>query len=157
MKNKPYFPLFVNLEDKRIVVVGGGKIATRRITTLLKFTSNVTVIAPEVTPEVEEFAKKEQIVLKQRPAKRSDFDFAYMVIAATNDWKLNDEICRICNERGIYVNVADDKSKCDFYFPGIYLKDETVVGVTASGMNHGKVKRIREAIENALEEAGDEQ
>lgn len=73
--------------------------------------------------------------------KRSDFDMAYMVIAATNDWKLNDEIYRVCKEEGIYVNVADDKSKCDFYFPGIYMKDEVVIGITASGLDHSRAKK----------------
>lgn len=152
MKNKAFFPLFVDLSDKRVVVVGGGKIATRRVKTLLKFTRNVTAIAPKTTVELLELGKTGFVTLIQRPVKRSDFDRAYMVVAATNDWKLNDEICKVCREQGIYVNVADDKSKCDFYFPGIYMKDETVIGITASGMDHSKVRRIREAIERVMEE-----
>lgn len=144
--------MFVDLSDKRIVVVGGGKIATRRIKTLLKFTRNITVVAPKVTPELLELGKTGFVNLIQRPVKRSDFAMAYMVITATNDWKLNDEVCKVCKEQGIYVNVADDKTKCDFYFPGICMKDETVVGITASGMDHGKAKRIREAIEKAMED-----
>ena len=134
MKTKRYFPMFIDLSDKKIVVVGGGNIATRRVRTLLQFTRNITAIA-----------------LITRPVKRSDFDMAYMVIAATNDWKLNDEIYRVCKEEGIYVNVADDKSKCDFYFPGIYMKDEVVVGITASGLDHIRAKKVRIAIQEAIE------
>lgn len=130
MKNKRYFPMFINLSDKKIVVVGGGNIATRRIRTLLQFTRNITAIAPKSTMELQELGKTGYVNLITRPVKRSDFDMAYMVIAATNDWKLNDEIYRVCKEEGIYVNVADDKSKCDFYFPGIYMKDEVVIGIT---------------------------
>ena len=127
MKNKPYFPMFIALSDKNIVVVGGGNIATRRVKTLLSFTRNIRVIAPKVTMEMMELGKAGYVELITRPVKRTDFAMAYMVIAATNDWKLNDEIYRVCKEEGIYVNVADDKSKCDFYFPGIYMKDEIIV------------------------------
>ena len=57
MKNKPFFPMFIDLSDKNIVVVGGGKIATRRVKTLLSFTRNIRVIAPKVTREMMELAK----------------------------------------------------------------------------------------------------
>ena len=134
--------MFVDLSDKKIVVVGGGNIATRRIKTLLQFTRNITAGF---------------VNLINRPVKRSDFAMAFMVIAATNDWKLNDEIYRVCKEQGIYVNVADDKSKCDFYFPGIYMQDEVVVGITASGLNHKKARRVRVAIQEAMEASDNEE
>ena len=144
MKNKRYFPMFIDLSDKKIVVVGGGNIATRRIRTLLQFTRNITALG-----------KTGYVNLITRPVKRSYFDMAYLVIAATNDWKLNDEIYRVCKEEGIYVNVADDKSKCDFYFPGIYMKDEVVIGITASGLDHSRAKKVRLAIQEAMEASDD--
>ena len=155
MKNKPYFPMFIDLSDKNIVVVGGGNIATRRVKTLLSFTRNIRVIAPKVTMEMMELSKAGYVELITRPVKRTDFAMAYMVIAATNDWKLNDEIYRVCKEEGIYVNVADDKSKCDFYFPGIYMKDEVVIGITASGLDHSRAKKVRLAIQEAMEASDD--
>ena len=156
MKNKRFFPMFVDLSDKKIVVVGGGNIATRRIKTLLQFTRNITAVAPKTTMELHELGKAGFVNLINRPVKRSDFTMAFMVIAATNDWKLNDEIYRVCKEEGIYVNVADDKSKCDFYFPGIYMEEGLVVGITASGLDHKKARRIREEIQNALERVAQE-
>ena len=157
MKNKRFFPMFVDLSDKKIVVVGGGNIATRRIKTLLQFTRNITAVAPKTTMELHELGKAGFVNLINRPVKRSDFTMAFMVIAATNDWKLNDEIYRVCKEEGIYVNVADDKSKCDFYFPGIYMQDEVVVGITASGLNHKKARRVRVAIQEAMEASDNEE
>lgn len=151
MKIKNYFPMFVDLSDKNIVVVGGGNIAARRIKTLLSFTRNISVVAAQASPEVLEMGKTGQIDLKVRPVKRSDFSNAYMVIAATNDRKLNDDIYRVCKEEGIYVNVASDREKCDFYFPGIFMQDEIVVGITASGLDHKKARRVREEIQNVLE------
>ncbi len=153
---KNYFPMFIDLSDKKVVVVGGANIAYRRIKTLLPFTRNVVVVAPYILPEVAEMGKKGQIRLYQRPVKRSDFNDAYMVIAATSDNKLNDDIYRICKEQGIYVNVASDRDKCDFFFPGVYMKDEIVIGVTASGLDQRKAKRVREEIQGALERASRE-
>ena len=101
MKNKPYFPMFIDLSDKNIVVVGGGNIATRRVKTLLSFTRNIRVIAPKVTMEMMELGKAGYVELITRPVKRTDFAMAYMVIAATNDRKLNDEIHRICRQEGV--------------------------------------------------------
>lgn len=152
MRNKRYFPMFVDLSDKNIVVVGGGNIATRRVKTLLQFTRNITAVAPQTTMELLELGKTGQVNLQLRPVKRSDFKMAYIVIAATNDHKLNDEIYRICKEEGIYVNVADDRTKCDFYFPGIFMKDELVVGITASGLDHRKARKVRIAIEQAMQD-----
>lgn len=156
MKNRVFFPMFVDLSDKNVVVVGGGSIATRRVKTLLQFTRNVTVVAPKLTSELTDLGKAGMITAVIRPVKRTDFDMAYMVIAATNDWKINDEIYRICREQGIYINVADSKEKCDFYFPGVYMKDELVVGITASGLDHKKARRVRLAIEQAMIEGAKE-
>lgn len=144
--------MFVDLSDKNIVVAGGGNIATRRVKTLLKFTRNIKVVAPKMTQELIELGKAGKIEALMRPIKRSDFSFAYMVLAATNDWKVNDEIYRVCKEEGIYVNVADNKEKCDFYFPGVYVEDEIVIGITASGQDHKKARKLRLAIEQTLEE-----
>ena len=156
MKNQRYFPMFVDLSDKNIVVVGGGNIGTRRVKTLLQFTRNITVVAPRMSPELIELGKAGQVNLVIRPVKRSDFSMAYMVIAATNDRKLNEEIYRVCKEEGVYVNVSSDREKCDFYFPGVFMKGEIVVGITASGLDHQKAKRVREEIQKVLEKLAEE-
>lgn len=156
MKNKCYFPLFVDLSDKKILVVGGGKVATRRVKTLLSFTRQITVIAPKMTEELYMMVRTGTVDGDFREVKRSDFEDAYMVLAATSDDKVNDDIYRICKSMGIYVNLANDKEKCDFFFPGIVRKDEAVIGITASGLNHAKAKRIREIIQDALEKVAKE-
>jgi siroheme synthase-like protein len=156
MKDKRYFPMFVDLSDKHVVVVGGGNVAARRVKTLLQFTRNVTVVAPKMNPDLLDMGKAGQIEMKVRPVKRTDFASAYMVVAATNDWKLNDEIYRVCKEEGIYVNVSSDREKCDFYFPGVFMQDEVVVGITASGLDHKKARRVREEIQKSLEKVAKE-
>ena len=98
MKNKRYFPLYVDLSDKNIVVVGGGTIAPRRVKALLLFTRNITVIAPKMTADLWELGKLGKIQIQPRPVKKSDFSMAYMVLAVTNNSELNEEIYRICKE-----------------------------------------------------------
>ena len=110
--------MFVDLSDKKIVVVGGGNIATRRIKTLLQFTRNITAVAPKTTMELHELGKAGFVNLINRPVKRSDFAMAFMVIAATNDWKLNDEIYRVCKEQGSTSMSQMTKANAIFIFRG---------------------------------------
>lgn len=150
MKNKRYFPMFVDLENKPVVVAGGGKIATRRVKTLLKFTRQIHVVAPELTPELTELGELGQIRVSRRACKRDDLAHAYMVLAATSDRKVDDDIYRICREEGIYVNIASDREKCDFHFPGVVIQEEMTIGINASGLDHQKARKVREEIEKCL-------
>ena len=142
--------MFVDLSDKTVIIVGGGKLATRRVRTLLQFTRNLLVISPEMTPELIELCNAGYVKYKHRKVKRSDLTDAYIVVAATNDRKVNDDIYHICKEEGIYVNVASDKEKCDFYFPGIVMQDETVIGITASGLDQKQAQRLCENISDVV-------
>ena len=137
---KPYFPLFVDLNEKQIVVVGAGTIAKRRIRTLVSFTNHLTVIAPEVNRELLDMEKAEDI-----------YDADY-VIAATNDHQINSDIYSACKCMGITVNVCSDKTKCDFYFPGIVQNGNVVVGVTASGSDHKEARKTVEKIRSIFPE-----
>lgn len=151
MKTKLYFPLFVDLSDKKIVVAGGGTIAERRVKTLLPFSESMTVIAPSCTKELQRLEEKGLILLRKRSVEAADFAGADMVLAATDDNMVNDEIYRLCKDAGILVNVCSDRKKCDFYFPGVVQKENIVVGVTASGANHRMAKQVREAIACAVD------
>lgn len=149
-----WFPMFTDVSRKEILVVGAGKIASRRIKTLSSFDVRLTIVAPEMSAEAE--ALEGRAVLIKRNFDKADIDNKDIVIAATNDRSLNCEIGKICRERGITVNVADRKEECDFYFPGIVAKGDLTVGITAGGKNHslavtGK-KIIAEALKRQLTE-----
>lgn len=149
-EKKPFFPLFIDLSEKKVYVVGAGTIAKRRIRSLIPFTSSLTVIAPEVNPELLTLEAEGAISICKKRFELEDIADADIVLAATNDHPLNDLIYQFCKERGIFVNVCSDKVKCDFYFPGIARKDEIVVGVTAGGSNHKRAKQITDAIKEML-------
>lgn len=149
---KPYFPLFVDLSEKRIYVIGAGTIAKRRIRSLIEFTDHLIVVAPEVNPELNGLEQEGKISIQRKKFDLSDITDADIVIAATNDHMLNNDIYEFCRENDILVNVCNDKKKCDFYFPGLAMKDNVVVGVTANGTNHKMARKAVEKIREMLEE-----
>jgi len=152
MKDKLYFPLFVDLSEKNILVVGAGKIAMRRIQTMADFAGSVTVIAPDIHPVIREIARNASNVnIICRAFVQDDINGADIVFAATNDPDLNGMIARICHERGIPVNAAHNQDLCDFYFPGLVKRDPLVIGVTACGRDHAEAKEMTSKIRELLE------
>lgn len=147
---KPYFPMFIDLTEKKVVVAGAGTIAKRRIRSLLNFTNHLTVIAPEVNKELKSLEAEGLLTILKRKCEMEDFYSADLVIAATNDAQINNAIYDTCRKQGILVNVCSDKQKCDFYFPGIAMKDQVVVGITASGKDHKRAKALVEQIWSIL-------
>lgn len=148
--SKPYFPMFVDISDKKVVVVGAGTIAKRRIRTLLEFTDHLVVIAPEVNRELLDLEAEGRLTILRKKYEREDIYDAAIVIAATNDSKINNDIFSVCRCLGIQVNVCSDKRKCDFYFPGIAQKDNVVIAVTASGKDHKLARRLVEKVRELL-------
>ena len=144
---KPYFPLFVDLSEKKVYVIGAGTIAKRRIRSLIDFTDHLTVVAPEVNPELNTLEQEGRIAILRKKFELKDIVDADLVIAATNDHTLNN-----CIGENILVNVCNDKQKCDFYFPGLAMTDQVVVGVTANGTNHKMAKKVVEKIREMLGE-----
>lgn len=156
-----YFPMFIDIEGKHILVVGAGKIALRRVQTLLQFRARIKVIAKEIPKEQKEafhlLVSEGKIVLEEKAFDESDLTEAFfLVLAATNVKKLNQEICMLCRKRKILANTATDRTDCDFYFPAVAVQEELVVGITGDGSDHRKVAetaaRIRKVLEMEHEE-----
>lgn len=143
-----YFPLFINLENKNIVVFGAGKIALRRVKSLINTKANITVIAPEI---LEEFYKIEDITIIKDYYNKKYIKEAFIVLAITSDTRVNDKIYLDCKKNKIIVNIASDKEKCDFFFPGIIYNEDYTIGVCGNGKNHSLVKNIVDKIKSFLQ------
>lgn len=146
-----WFPLFTNIAGKTVVVVGAGRIAKRRIETLLKFDCRIKVVAAGAVPEVESYAGLGKLDLHIKLFEACDLEGADYVLAATNDQSINHQIYEKCREGNIPVNVADSKEKSDFYFPGVIRKSVLTVGVTAEGKDHELAKKATRAIAGCLD------
>lgn len=153
---KKYFPIFIDLSEKKIVVIGGGVIATRRVNTLLSFVEKIVVVAPKITPELQEAERLGQILWICAKYSFEYITEADMVIAATDQPEINCRIKRDCeaagkmNGRQILVSVIDDKELCDFYFPSIVQSEEVIVGINSGGTSPAKTKSVRRQIEDVL-------
>ena len=131
-----YFPLFVDLEGRQVLVVGGGKIAMRRVRTLLEFGCEITVVSPEVCEEL-----REKVLWKKKRYDETDLEslgnvgeasrFVFVLAAAAPE--VNEKIVCDCRKKKIPVNNASNRDQCDFYFPGIAKDGDTVVGITSAG------------------------
>ena len=149
-----YFPVFIDLSQKKIVVIGGGRIAGRRVKTLLDFAGEIQVVAPSVTEELKGLADAGLVTWLKQPYERGLIQDADMVLACTDDPGVNQDVYAACKCLGIPVNCADDKRKCDFYFPGVVRQDSLVIGITASGEDHRRARKVREMVEEAVRKEG---
>ena len=148
-----YFPMFVNLDGKHVLVVGGGTVAARRVKTLLDFGCRITVVSPELVPELSALAEDGRILWKNAHYSPEIFreESIFFVLAAANG-QVNGAAVKDCRERRIPVNDASVKENCDFYFPGIAKEKETVIGVTAGGGDHKLAAALTKGLKNWLPE-----
>ncbi len=142
----PRFPLFVDLEGARAVVVGGGTVACRRIQVLLRFGAYVTVIAPDWREPVE------GVRWERRPYAPGDLAGAALAVAAAGERAVNEAVGREARSAGIPVSVADDPAACTFYFPAVCLTEELTAGVVSRNGDHALTARAARAVRTTLEE-----
>jgi len=143
----PRFPIFIPLENKEVLVVGGGKVAARRARSLIDFGASVIVISPEICMEMQEFA--DRIIWKQERFSNIDRDFS-LVLAATDDRKTNRWIGENAKMLGIPVSVADKKEESTFWFPAIVKGDGIVAGLISESADHGAVREAAKKVRNEL-------
>lgn len=151
----PYFPIFIDLQNKPVLIVGAGKVASRRAGVLASFAPGITVVAPAGTDTMEQLLEDGVLDWQRRCFTPADLDGKQMVIAATGDARLNDQIVLLCREKGILVNHAGDKSKCDFYFPGVAGQGSVTAGICTSGNDPGQTARLTRQLKEWLKKAAD--
>lgn len=143
-----YFPLFTDLAGKRCVVVGAGAVARRKISKLLPFGPELTVIAPAISAETRALG----ITAVERPFEDGDLECAELVIAATDDSALNRHISLLCRERKIPVNSADGTEDCSFIFPALVQHGSLTIGISTGGAGPSLARRLKEQIDSSLPE-----
>lgn len=146
----PLFPAFVSLKDKEILVVGGGKVATRKVEKLLPFGGKITVVAPKVEKRLKELAKKGRIKIKKRKFLTGDLRNKFLVVVAADDIDLQRRIFKLCQKRGILCNSVDSPEYCNFIFPSLVVRGDLVIGITTEGKAPALSKEVRKLIEQTL-------
>lgn len=128
-----FLPVNLMMSDKKCLIVGGGKVALRKINTLLDYNCKLTVIAPEVEQQIEYFFERKFLDLKKRPYKSPEASSYDMVIAASNDMSLNKLVADDCRGANVPINVVDTPRLCDFTFPAILRRDCLAVSISTDG------------------------
>jgi precorrin-2 dehydrogenase / sirohydrochlorin ferrochelatase len=140
------YPIFLNLDGKRCVVVGGGAVANRKARKLLQARAEVVAISPEVKPELGSVATE----VHRRPYREGDLEGASLVFAATNRREVNAAVTREARGRGIPVNVADEPSEGDFALPSVLRRGQLQVAVSTGGASPTLARRVRNELESAF-------
>jgi precorrin-2 dehydrogenase / sirohydrochlorin ferrochelatase len=148
-----YYPILVDLRGKRVLVVGGGMVAHRKIETLLEHGASVEVVAKDLDRPVAGLVDKGLIGYGGREFSEAFLNGVFLVIAATSDEELNRRVAEKAQEKGLLVNAVDQPSDCNFIVPSILRRGDLVVSISTSGKSPAFAKKIRRDLE---EHFGDE-
>lgn len=133
MKSVSFFPAFLNLQNKRCVIVGGGRVAFRKACRMLQSGALLKVVAPDFVEDFYKASEHHEMELVQRMYERRDIEGASLVCAASSNPKLNRQVCMDASEAGIWVNNASDFKEGDFIIPASYSQGGLQFSVTTGG------------------------
>ena len=142
-----YFPFFMEIKGQKGVIAGGGQMALHKVEKLLPFEPELTVIAPDILPEL---LAKEGLTCVKRAFQDADIEGAMFVIAATKDEALNAHISRICQEKQIPVNAVDNLTNCTFLFPALIQAGKLTIGISTAGGSPQTAALLRSRIAAGL-------
>jgi precorrin-2 dehydrogenase/sirohydrochlorin ferrochelatase len=147
MKSVPLFPAFLKIEGRRCVVVGAGPIGEEKIAGLLRAGADVVVIAPQATAQVQEWAAAKKIEWEARTFQSSDFEDAFLIVAATSSKDLHNRIYEDARLRGVLCNVVDDPPNCDFYYGSVVQRGALQIAISTAGKSPALSQRMRKELE----------
>ncbi|MDA9556074.1 siroheme synthase [Vibrio sp.] len=146
-----YFPLFYQLTNKPVLVVGGGDVASRKVEALCKANAMVTIISPTLSEELQQRVKQKECVwMQQEYTKGSITNHYVQVWATTNNSTLNHQIYDDAKARHIMVNVVDDLPYCDFITPAMVNRGQVQIAISSGGASPVLIRNIRRQIESLL-------
>ena len=141
------FPMFIKLEGKQVLVVGGGKVGESKIEGLLETGARIRVVAREATPVVREWAREGKIELELRPFVPADLDGAFLTVVATSSRTLNERIYHEAQQRRVLCNIVDVPDLCDFFYPSIVRRGDLQIAVSTAGQSPSLAQKIRQQLE----------
>ena len=142
-----FLPINIRISDAKILIVGGGRVATHKATILNRFTDRATVIAPDVSDGI----KALPFQWAERPFEESDLDGVSLLFVCTGDHELNRLIKEAAKARGILTSVCDSPAECDFTSPAIYRSGDTTIAVASDAKDVRRSIRIRDRIKEAVD------
>ncbi len=142
-----YYPVYLNLRNRRCIVVGGGAEAERKAQGLLDCGAKVTVISSEVTPALRDLAVRKLIDWELRDYQQGDLEGAFLATSENGDARIYQEVAAEAEERGILVNVNDVTALCNFIAPAVVRRGEVAFAISTAGLSPALARRLREELE----------
>ena len=147
-QSSSYYPIFLNIHQKKCIVVGGGEVARRKVRALLERGAIVQVIAPTLDSELSHLANTNTITVLQRNYEPGDLKDALIVIAATTEAETNRKVAMEAKRRGILVNVVDNPEQSDFIVPSCLHRGDLTIAVATAGKSPALARKIRTRLES---------
>ncbi|NOR55785.1 MAG: bifunctional precorrin-2 dehydrogenase/sirohydrochlorin ferrochelatase [Sulfurovum sp.] len=145
-----YFPAFIQMEDAKVLLVGGGNIAREKLEKLLDFTSDISLISLEFTPEIHALMQTHQLSFQEKAYVTGDINSFDIVVVATNTQDLHKEIYEESRTSRILVNSVDNTEYCDFIFPSYVKKEDLTIAFSTGGASPAFAKKIRRHFEDLI-------
>jgi len=148
-----YYPVFIELQDRRCLVIGGGREAQRKVEGLLGADGRVDIVSPTLTEDLQRMLAEGKIASwQQRDYREGDVEGYEVVMVATDDGKVNAEVSAEGKRRGVWVNAADDTENCDFILPAVIRRGNITLAASTGGTSPALARRLREELEAYLTE-----
>jgi len=141
-----FYPVYLDLKHKRVVVIGGGEVAERKVESLLGTGAIITVISPETTARLDELARDREIQVHRRTYNSQDCAGAFLVFSATDDPDISTKVFQDAATAGALVNTADQPNLCDFIMPAVLRRGDIAVAISTGGTSPGLAAQIRRTI-----------
>lgn len=145
-----YYPLWLDIAGRRCLVVGGGRVAERKVASLLNCQAQVIVVSPEINPAIEESWHDGALEVWKRDFASGDIENAWLVFAATGDRRVNRLVTEACQAAGIPINVADEPENGSFLVPAVLRRGALGIAVSTEGSSPLMAQRLRDALEEVL-------
>lgn len=141
------FPMFVKLDGQPCVVVGAGRIAEQKISALLASGARVIVIAPRAADSIQSAAAAGRLTWLEREFNPSDLDGKVLVVAATGDRSINEEVYHEASSRHVLCNAVDELEHCHFYYPAVVRRGDLQIAISTAGHSPALAQRLRRELE----------
>jgi len=149
-KKRNYYPAFLDISRRKCLVIGGGKVAERKVERLLKFRAKLRIVSPKLTPRLLKWAELRRFGVVFRVFRPSDLRGADLVFALTDRPVLNRSIARAAQKRKIWVNVAKPGEASDFILPALLERPSFTVAVSTRGRSPARARKLKARLEKLL-------
>lgn len=146
-KKYPYYPIYIDIEDRDVLIVGGGAVCARKAETMMKYGARVTIVSPRITDEIEEWERAGMLSVTRAPYSEAVLEGRSLVIASTDDKCVNGRIARDCRRRRIPVNVVDVTHLCEFIVPAIVEQGSVQIAVSTGGKSPALARTLKEDLQ----------